>query len=334
MQLFTKDTAEQLFEEFRLKRVMVIGDVMVDAYLWGNVDRISPEAPVPVVAVTRRSSCLGGAANVALNLKALGAETLLCSVVGNDHKGDELIQLLHDEHMDSSGILKSDHRITTTKFRIFGNRTQMLRVDEETTLPLEPVDTTAFISMLRQRIESSPWDVIIFQDYDKGLITQTLISEICSLAAARGIPVAVDPKRRHFTDYRGVALFKPNLKEFFEGVNHEPVAADTAEFQMAVDQFQENQQIEIVLITLSSEGVFVSWKGHGTILPAHVRDVSDVSGAGDTVISVAALGLACGLTPVQLSALGNLAGGLVCEEVGVVPVNREKLLRETLRQLT
>jgi D-glycero-beta-D-manno-heptose-7-phosphate kinase len=333
MPLFTEDSLHQLFGNFSRKRVLIIGDVMLDAYLWGSVDRISPEAPVPVVAVNKRSSRLGGAANVALNVNALGAEAVLCSVIGHDPRGEELLQLMHDAQLDSSGIMKHGERITTTKFRIFGNRTQMLRVDEESTAPLSDDDTATFASLIRQKIDHEPWDVIIFQDYDKGLINTTLIEDICTLANRKGIPVAVDPKRRHFGDYRQVTLFKPNLKELREGLKAEPDVADPQQFQATIDLLHTRQHIDMVLVTLSQDGVYISHHGKGTLLPAHVRDVADVSGAGDTVISVAALGLASGLSPVQLAAIGNLAGGLVCEEVGVVPVNPRKLLQEALRHL-
>lgn len=334
MQLFSKESIQALFSDFGKKRVLIIGDVMVDAYLWGNVDRISPEAPVPVVAVARRSSRLGGAANVALNIKAMGAEAVLCSVTGNDAKGDELLELLKKEGLDESGIMRSESRITTTKFRIFGNRTQMLRVDEETTDMLTGQDTELFTELIKSKIGSESWDVIIFQDYDKGLITPELIESVCSIAKAKDIPVAVDPKKRNFSFYKNITLFKPNLKEFREGVTAAPDPENAELFREAVEKLHREQSIEMILITLSNSGVHISYQGQGLRLPAHVRDVADVSGAGDTVISVAALGLASGITPVQLAALGNMAGGLVCEEVGVVPVNKQKLLQEALKHLT
>jgi D-glycero-beta-D-manno-heptose-7-phosphate kinase len=333
MELFTKESLEALFAGFGRMRALVIGDVMVDAYLWGRVERISPEAPVPVVAVSRRSSHLGGAANVALNLQALGADTVLCSVVGRDVRGDELLELMRERKLDTTGILQSTQRITTTKFRIFGNRTQMLRVDEETTEMLSPEDSATFDTMLRHKIESEPWDVIVFQDYDKGLIYPALIEGVCDLARQRGIPVAVDPKRRHFRMYKGVSLFKPNLKELGEGMNLPFATAADSGFREAVNSLHRGQDIDTVLVTLSHEGVFVSQRGTGQQVPAYIRNVADVSGAGDTVISVAALGLARGLTPTQVAALGNLAGGLVCEEVGVVPLNLDKLKQEALKKL-
>ncbi len=333
MSIFTEDKLAALFTTFGKMRALVIGDVMVDAYLWGQVDRISPEAPVPVVAVSRRSSHLGGAANVALNLQSLGANTVLCAVTGQDPRGNELLELMQSQHLDTSGILPCRERITTTKFRIFGNRTQMLRVDEETTDELSDHDAKAFMEMLHQKLSNESWDVIIFQDYDKGLISESLIANVTDLAREKGIPVAVDPKRRHFTSYRNVQLFKPNLKELCEGLNMGMPGLEKDQLYQAVNTLHQAQSVDTVLVTLSQEGVYVSHRGDGVLIPAHIRNVADVSGAGDTVISVAALGLAAGCTPPEFAAMGNLAGGLVCEEVGVVPVNKEKLLKELLRKL-
>lgn len=332
MNLFTEDALTDLFDAFTRMRVLIIGDVMVDAYLWGTVDRISPEAPVPVVAVTRRNNRLGGAANVALNIKSLGATPVLCSVVGKDIRGGEFLMMTQEEQMDNGGILQSPSRLTTTKFRIFGNNTQMLRVDEETTEPLNRSDASGFHQMLEERITREAWDVIIFQDYDKGLIGSETIGLVTALASARNIPVAVDPKRKNFSSYRNVSLFKPNLKELKEGLKSELDPGSEA-FHAMVEQFQQQQHIGRLMVTLGSEGVYVRAGGKGETLPAHLRSVADVSGAGDSVISVASLCLAAGLTPMQTAAAGNLAGGLVCEEVGVVPVNRDKLRQEASKHL-
>ncbi|HRZ42241.1 MAG TPA: bifunctional ADP-heptose synthase [Bacteroidales bacterium] len=332
MKLFTEEALDNLFESFSKMRVLIIGDVMVDAYLWGTVDRISPEAPVPVVAVTRRNNRLGGAANVALNIKSMGATPVLCSVAGKDIRGGEFLLMMQEEHMDNGGILQSSKRLTTTKFRIFGNNTQMLRVDEETTEPLNRSDTSGFHQMLEEKITRESWDVIVFQDYDKGLISSETIGLVTTLASARNIPVAVDPKRKNFMSYRNVSLFKPNLKELKEGLKSE-LDLGTEAFHTIVEQFQQQQHIGRMMVTLGSEGVYVRSGGIGEILPAHLRSVADVSGAGDSVISVASLCLAAGLSPMQTAAVGNLAGGLVCEEVGVVPVNRGKLRQEASKHL-
>ena len=309
---------------------MIIGDVMMDVYLFGNVSRISPEAPVPVVDVLSRENRLGGAANVALNLASLGAKPILCSVVGNDSKGDEFFQLLKEDRMMSTGIFRSDRRPTTTKFRILGNQVQLLRVDEETTEPLSNEDEQKFIRLISTLIEYEKPAAILFQDYDKGCITPNVIAAITDIANAKNIPTTVDPKKRSFRDYKNVTLFKPNLKELKEGlgIDIKEITEDT--LKDAVAELHSTQNIEMVMVTLSEKGTFISNKKHNLsyLAPAHVRTIADVSGAGDTVISVATICLAIGINPKDLAEYSNLAGGIVCESVGVVPIDRKRFFKE------
>lgn len=325
----------QLFETFGRMRVMVIGDVMVDAYLFGKVDRISPEAPVPVVSVQKRASRMGGAANVALNLHALGAQPVLVSVIGNDAKGDEFIQLMQEKDLITSGIIRLDQRPTTTKFRIIGNNVQMLRVDEEITEPVDSPTTDSLYAFVKDELETQKTDAIIFQDYDKGVLTAELIKRILELAKTHQIPVAVDPKKRNFLAYQGATLFKPNLKELKEGLNLTFNQASIASVQQAVQELFRQLSPEKALVTLSEHGVLMAAKNDRQQIdfrhiPAHLRNISDVSGAGDTVISVAGLCLAARLPDKITAAISNLAGGLVCEEIGVVPVDQTKLRKELL----
>lgn len=330
-----KDEIIKLFESFNSLNVLIIGDVMVDSYLWGSVERISPEAPVPIVSVKSRENRLGGAANVALNVKAMGANPILCSVVGNDQKGDEFIQLLKGQQMDTIGIVKSASRITTTKFRVIGNNMQMLRVDEEVDNYLNQKDSKAFFESFNSIISENKVDVIVFQDYDKGIITSELIEQVVDIATKKNISVAVDPKKKNFINYKNVTLFKPNLKELKEGLNIDFNAKNNKELQDAVSRLKYILNAEMVLLTLSEDGVFIEYENNGekstTILPSHVRSISDVSGAGDTVISVASLCLATKVEPAVLAAISNLAGGLVCEKIGVVPVDKQVLLDESLK---
>jgi rfaE bifunctional protein kinase chain/domain len=331
--MFPKEEIIRLFNKFESLNVLIIGDVMIDAYLWGRVDRISPEAPVPIVAVKKRANRLGGAANVALNIKAMGATPVLCSVVGQDEKADTFIELMQEMHMPTDGILKSKNRITTTKFRVIGNNTQMLRVDEEIDKPLSDEDHQSFVSLIHTIFKENQIDCIIFQDYDKGVISPALIDEITALASSLSIPVAVDPKKRNFSDYKNLKLFKPNLKELREGLGIEFEKTDRENLRKAVRFIHDRQNIEIVLATLSEEGVMISQKISDTdyeeyILPAHVRSIADVSGAGDTVVSLATLCLCLALPIKNIAAISNLAGGQVCESVGVVPVDRDKLFKE------
>ncbi len=325
----------EIFDAFNGLKVLIIGDVMIDTYLWGRVERISPEAPVPIVTVDKRASRLGGAANVALNVKALGATPILCSVIGNDAKGEEFLSLLEDQDMLSAGIYQSPNRITTTKFRIIGNNTQMLRVDEEIESDLLLNEYKNLLNNIDNIISHEKPDVIIFQDYNKGIITPSLIGEVTRRSSEISLPVVVDPKKKNFSSYKDLTLFKPNLKELKEGLNIDVDMANKENLTNAIKQLMHQRNLEIVMTTLSEDGIIICAKevNKGIVthtIPAHVRSVSDVSGAGDTVISVASLCLALKLSAFEIAAISNLAGGLVCEEVGVVPVDKARLLEEVM----
>ena len=215
----------QIFENFGHQKVLIIGDVMIDSYIFGHVDRISPEAPVPVVAVKERTHRLGGAANVALNIRAMGAQPILCSVIGKDAKAITFLELLNKREMSPVGIIQSKDRITTTKFRIIGNSTQMLRVDEEIDHPLNLNDKNNLLKKVDQILKEESIDVIIFQDYDKGVIDKEVIQKVRVMAGS--IPIVVDPKKRNFHHFKNITLFKPNLKELREGINEHFDADDT-----------------------------------------------------------------------------------------------------------
>jgi D-glycero-beta-D-manno-heptose-7-phosphate kinase len=330
-----KNTITQLFNSFENKKLLIIGDVMIDAYLWGNVDRVSPEAPVPIVSLNKREGRLGGAANVALNIQNMGGIPVLCTVIGQDSKNEEFFGLLDKEGLSSEGIITSKDRLTTVKFRVFGNNVQMLRVDEEDTKSLNSEESQKLQGKIISMIDSGI-DAIVFEDYDKGVISPQLIKAVLKKARQKNIPVVVDPKKKNFMQYNGVTLIKPNLKELREGLNLNSDLVGPEQIQQAVLALQDKLNVEIVLATLSDKGIFYSHRtADGTrvtgSIPAFIRDVADVSGAGDTVISLAALCLASG-APVELMArICNLGGGLVCEMVGVVPVNKDKLLFEALK---
>jgi rfaE bifunctional protein kinase chain/domain len=331
--MFPEEEIKRIYKKIEHLKLLIIGDVMIDAYLWGHVDRISPEAPVPIVAVKKRANRLGGAANVALNVKAMGATPILCSVIGQDEKADTFIQLMREMQMPGGGILKSKNRLTTTKFRVIGNNTQMLRVDEEIDNPLNDDDLRTFLHLIEGIFEKYQINGVIFQDYDKGVITPALIEKVNTMAVKRNIPVAVDPKKRNFSHYKNLKLFKPNLKELREGMGVDFEKHDMENLRKAIRLLHQRQDIEIVLTTLSEEGVFISRKiddshWEEAKLPAHVRSIADVSGAGDTVVSLASLCLALDLPIKTIAAISNLAGGQVCESVGVVPVDRDKLFKE------
>ena len=336
--MFTTEMVSHLFDSFDKTEVLVIGDVMLDTYVWGKVDRISPEAPVPIVAVEKRESRPGGAANVALNLKSLGAVPVLCSVIGNDTRGNEFIDILQQNNLPVSGIVQSNNRKTTTKFRIISSNTQLLRIDDETTDELTDSDKATLKSKIGEILDKQSIKIIIFQDYDKGVISEEIIEFTVNLAKSRNIPIAVDPKKRNFLSFKNVTLFKPNLKEIQDGLNISFDGNDLSKVEDAVSMLQEKIDAAIIMNTLSENGVFIRWKEEKNFKTAHhkahVRNIADVSGAGDTVISVASLCLAKGLEPEDITAVSNLAGGLVCEEVGVVPINKNKLKEEVIKTLT
>ncbi len=322
---------QELFRSFNKLNVLIIGDVMIDAYMWGNVNRISPEAPVPIVAVNKRENRLGGAANVALNIQAMGANPILCSVIGDDDAAKLFHSLLKDQKLSSKGIINSKKRITTVKTRVISNNHQMIRVDEEIETAINEKDVEALLSQIKKLIISEKIDVIIFEDYDKGCITEDVIKKIIALAKQKNIPTVVDPKKKNFLAYQGVSLFKPNLKELKEGLKIEFDHTKIKELDKIVDAFIRKQNITTALITLSEKGVYTHSAKTKALVPAHIRDITDVSGAGDTVVSVAALCLALKLSPVTTATLANLAGGLVCEKVGVVPIDKKQLLEEAVR---
>lgn len=335
--MLDKRALEQSFAAFDRLRILIIGDVMVDSYLWGKVERISPEAPVPVVSLMKRESRPGGAANVALNVQAMGAEAVICSVIGNDLRGEEFVAMLKAHKLPVSGLVKSKSRPTTTKFRIIGNCNHLLRVDEETDRPLDTRDTERLLAQIAKQMDAGV-DAVIFEDYDKGVITAELIHGVTQMAASRSIPVTVDPKKRNFLHYQGVTLFKPNLKELREGLKVDGLDQKQTALDAVIFPFMKSRKMGMVMVTLSEAGVYIAWRSNGkqpvsALIPAHVRSIADVSGAGDTVIALTTLCLATGIEAPLTAALANLAGGLVCEEVGVVPVNKKKLLQEALAKL-
>ena len=327
------ESIRQVFDAFNSIKALVIGDVMMDAYLWGRVERISPEAPVPIVTVHKRETRLGGAANVAINIQAMDAVPLLCSVIGNDRTGDELIALMKDLKMDVSGMVRSDERVTTVKTRVIGNNHQLLRVDDEITNSITTAEQDELIDRVIQLMDSNKVDVIVFEDYDKGVLNESLIARIVTEAQKRKIPTAVDPKKNNFLAYKNVSLFKPNLGELKTGLKVDIDKTTASNIEQSIAAFKKSHSIGTIMVTLSDAGVFFSNNGTYKIIPAHIRNISDVSGAGDTVISVAALCLALGMSPEFISALANLAGGLVCEKVGVVPIDKQQLLEEASQLL-
>lgn len=318
-----------LFTEFNSKRVLIIGDAMIDAYMWGEINRISPEAPVPVVEVKKHENRLGGAANVALNIQSLGATPILCSVLGNDSQGALFNKLMKNACLSTEGILTSNKRRTTLKTRVISENKHQLRIDEEDTHPIKIEDQ--FLKLIQKLINDI--DVVIFQDYNKGVLTPHVITEVIRLANKKSIPTIVDPKNKNFNAYKGCSIFKPNLAEIKAGMNIDFDENKKEEIKKSSHKLRELLNAKGVLLTLSSKGICINTKDNFTHTPAFQRNIIDVSGAGDTVISVGALCLSCNMDFTSLSVLSSLAGGIVCEEVGVIPIKKEKLLFEAKKHI-
>lgn len=315
----------ELFEQVESKKILVVGDVMIDAYLWGSVNRISPEAPVPIISVTKRENRLGGAANVALNLKSLGAVPIICSVIGSDENGELYNSLMNENLLITKGIVRAKRRKTTKKTRVISDGQHLLRVDDEISYSLSIDEENLLINAIKTIVNEEDVAAIVFEDYDKGVISENLINEVTHLAIEQNIPTAVDPKKKNYNLYKNVTLFKPNFKEFVEGAKLELLKADIKGIFENAKLLIKSRDIKYVFVTLSELGVFITDGKKYHLIPAEYRQIVDVSGAGDTVISVATLLLAQGMEMKEIAENANKAGGIVCEKVGVVSITREEL---------
>lgn len=319
---------DELFQQFTLLKAGVIGDVMLDTYMWGHVDRISPEAPVPVVSLDKKEYRIGGAANVALNLASLGATVSMLSVIGTDDDGKQLQQLLQQQNIRTDFLLASAKRITTSKTRIISRNQQMMRLDNEITNDLGYEDEQRMILAIQMFIAQEKPDVIIFEDYNKGVLTETVIQKAIDLCRHNGIITTVDPKRKNFFAYKAVDVFKPNLKEVKDGLNLLLENVNEESLRSIHTQLQEKLKHAISFITLSEKGVFYQKENDAAVIPSHLRYIADVSGAGDTVIAVASLVYAATNNVQLMAEMANIAGGLVCEEVGTAAIKKDRLLQE------
>ena len=315
-----------LRRHFGESKIVILGDVMLDAYFIGEINRISPEAPIPVVEVAKKEHRLGGAANVALNVKALGGSPVLCSIRGNDQDGERLHVLLEKEGISTQGLFVDHERPTTVKTRIIGNGKQVVRVDEESCEDISIEQEKQILTFLKSELDEN--SVLLIQDYNKGLLTNQVIQKSIALAQKRNVKVLVDPKKSNFTAFKDVYIFKPNRKEVEEGLSIRFNPGSSDEVHDMINQTKGALNAEHVMVTLSEYGIAVNLEENLIQFPAFKRNIVDVSGAGDTVISVAALAVSAGMSISQVALLSNLAGGLVCEHIGVVPLTWEMLESE------
>ena len=310
---------DHISKGYTRKKILVLGDIILDAYEFGKVDRISQEAPVPIVAIDRKSHKPGGAANVALNLSGLGAKVELIGIAGNDNNHDELQRCFKLNDNINLHLVKDKNRPTSVKTRIIADGKQVARLDEEYTNDIN--------FELEQEIKNifdlkfSDIDGIIIEDYNKGALTKDVISYVINVAAKKNIPVYVDPKHNNYDSYKGVRLFKPNLIEFNAIVKDKMFG----ELPDSGFLFKEYIDCEILLLTLGADGMSLYHKNKLDQIPTKARQVFDVSGAGDTVIATFTINDICGVNPLHSSFIANLAAGRVCEEIGVFPITVNSL---------
>ncbi len=324
---------EQLFGSFDHTKIGVVGDIMLDTYWWGSVDRISPEAPVPIVSLQKKETRVGGAANVALNLSALGAPTTLFAVVGEDAEGKELSSLLNAQGINTQYIYASKDRVTTNKVRIMGRNQQMMRLDHEHTKDINTQEEAQLLANFYAYVDAEKPSLIILEDYNKGVLTESVIKAVINYCQAKGIPTAVDPKQKNFLAYQGCTIFKPNLKEVKEGLKIEIPSVTLENLNKVHAALHAHLQHGISFITLSEHGVYYGAASSHKMIPTHIRNIADVSGAGDTVIAVASLTYASTQNMELAAELANIAGGLVCELVGTAPINKLILQAEVKKLL-
>jgi rfaE bifunctional protein kinase chain/domain len=324
---FTEPRLKGLFQQFQGRRIAIVGDLMLDRYLWGTVARISPEAPVPVVEIESESARLGGAANVANNIKSLGAEPVLIGVIGDDNSGKVLRGMFQEYDFTQIGIIVDSSRPTTTKTRVIAHSQHVVRIDREIKVDISSMIQEQILDIVRRNITA--FDGIIIQDYNKGVVVKSLIKQIIQLANEHKTIITIDPKFNNFFEYQNVTVFKPNRKETEEVLGMK--LRDDAEVESAIRSLQARLQCQNVLLTRGEKGITLL-EADGSIghVQTKARKVADVSGAGDTVISTLTVALASTASVREAAALANFAAGIVCGEVGAVPIDKEVLYKTVL----
>ena len=312
-----------LIEKFTCTRVLVIGDAMIDTYMWGEINRKSPEAPVPIVEIKKIEDRLGGAANVALNIQSLGGKVTLCSVIGDCTQNTTFKKLMQKNNLSLKGIIVEKGRLTTKKTRVIADKKHQIRIDQEISFPIK--NEKKIIDIVSDFL--SDHNVIVLQDYNKGVLTPKIIKTIIKLANKKNIPTIVDPKINNFKEYKNCTIFKPNLYEISKGMGTK-LTTNLEKILKTTSELRKILSAKAVLLTLSENGMLIFSEESHKHFPAIKRKIKDVSGAGDTVIAVSALCLANKVNYDNLTILSNIAAGIVCEEVGVVPIDKIKLKKE------
>lgn len=312
--------------DFSDLNVLIIGDVMVDFYLFGEVNRISPEAPVPVVEIQSKESRPGGASNVALNILELGAKPILLSMIGRDITGNLLVKMLKELGIKTNHVLQHKGRTTTLKTRVFDEDKQVVRFDEEDISDMEDAQENLLIKEFRKILLNEKIDIIILQDYNKGVLSKYFIKQVLLQATKSGIPVAVDPKERNFFEYQNVDLFKPNLREFSDAIGYRINPKSLESLRSGAEELRRKNRFKNLMVTLGGSGIFCfTREGKAFIVPARSIKAADVSGAGDTAISIAALAFAQKFAMREIANLANKGAAAVCKKIGVAPVTLKDL---------
>ncbi len=325
---FTEQRLNELLGNFKGKKVAVVGDLMVDRYYWGNVSRISPEAPVPVVEVVQEQVRLGGAANVANNIQTLGGEPMLVGLVGNDHPGQVFLDILKERNLLSKGIVTDASRPTTIKTRVIANSQHVVRIDNESKIECPEHIKHLIVDAVKYNIHEL--DAIIIEDYNKGVVTKEVIRELIAVATKYNKIITVDPKFNNFLEYKNVTVFKPNRREVEDVIGGR--LKTNPDVEKAGKQLLAELNAENVLITRSEEGMSL-FESNGEIThdSTIATNVQDVSGAGDTVISTLTMALAAGASIREAATLSNCAAGIVVAEVGIVAIQPKQLIEAALR---
>lgn len=324
---FKKEHLEDIINQAKNQKILVFGDLMVDEYLSGNVTRISPEAPVPIINISSAQLRFGGAANVAYNLMGLGQKPLLVGTVGDDRMGHLFLNMMEENGLPSNGIVTLPQRPTTVKTRIIGNNQHIARVDQETVEPISLEIQERLFEIFVSQIESI--SAVIIQDYNKGMVVPQLVSHVIDLVNRNGKIITVDPKFENFFTFKNVTLFKPNIKETEEVLAIR--IKDEREVVTAGKKLISLLNCQAILITRGAQGMaLIEKSGESIFVETKARKVADVSGAGDTVIATLTYALTGGASLKEAVTIANFAAGLVCEEVGVVPVNLTNLRRSII----
>ncbi len=314
-----------IFDQVKEKNILIIGDSMIDSYIIGKIERVSPEAPVPIVNVKKKNIKLGGAANVALNIKSLGMNPILCSVIGNDSGGDSFIKLCDKNKIDASGIIRDNSRKTIIKERIIVEKKHILRIDREQTFSINNEIKNKLLIKVKEKLKNS--EIVILQDYDKGVIDSDLFIKIKKLK--KNIFISVDPKERNFFNYKGVNLFKPNLKEILSAFSSKNKSLKN--LTKLSEKIVTRNNIKNIMITLSDNGLMIYKENRIDHFKIKKKKIVDVSGAGDTVISLATILFYLNINIKFIGEICNLAGGMACMSSGVNAIDLKELIKNAER---